>query len=260
MSEMFIPDFDRHLRNDGHLSLWISINPSALAAASDEDLRSCYTQNTTFIYLASRFYLTAISERHQLDDEACEKDPSLASVLPIRAIEILKRDPLIAREFLDEDNEESDRSTDGSNSTGANGNPVTEVPLTETDKSLEENGAERKEEDSATATKEKENDSQAGIRSLEQLKNYISVLRRANAILSDEARRRPHLKALLEAKAKQSESDEFSLNPRAYTLTDDWFGYAKGTRVICVNALIFHMDLVEVDGQLKIANLYIADD
>jgi hypothetical protein len=43
-------------------------------------------------------------------------------------------------------------------------------------------------------------------------------------------------------------------------LSTDFYGYPKGTRLICVDMLIFHMDLVRVERKLKVLTLYLNDD
>jgi hypothetical protein len=50
------------------------------------------------------------------------------------------------------------------------------------------------------------------------------------------------------------------LKPRAWMLTEEFYGYPKGTRIICLNVLVYHMDLVRVDGKLKVLALYLDVD
>jgi len=62
-----------------------------------------------------------------------------------------------------------------------------------------------------------------------------------------------------EQKKDENENRDF-FNPRVTILTGEFFGEAEGTRLICVNAAFFHIDLVKVDGNLKILKVYVEDD
>ena len=54
----------------------------------------------------------------------------------------------------------------------------------------------------------------------------------------------------------EREPDSDRANARATVLTRADFGCPKGTRLICLKVLLFHMDLIRVDGQLKILHVH----
>jgi hypothetical protein len=38
-------------------------------------------------------------------------------------------------------------------------------------------------------------------------------------------------------------------------LEREFYGYPQGTRIFCANVAIYHMDLIRVDGKLKVLAL-----
>ena len=99
------------------------------------------------------------------------------------------------------------------------------------------------------------------IRSIEGLRGFTSTLE-LGAILA-----RKHLGALsvkpsLMDRHKGAndeanwEAERDRMKPRAWTLAKEFYGYPKDTRIFCANVLIYHMDLVRVDGKVKVLALY----
>jgi hypothetical protein len=105
------------------------------------------------------------------------------------------------------------------------------------------------------------------IKNLEELRQLTNTLEQAVTLL------RAHLKTLPltlsthetiinqqnNTQSSGSEEDD-PLMPRAHLLNEDLYGYPKGTRVICLNIMLFHIDLVRVNDRLKVLSLYIQTD
>jgi|GEM_PF-2486940 len=105
------------------------------------------------------------------------------------------------------------------------------------------------------------------IKNLEELRSMTATLEQAVTLL------RAHLKTLPRTLSKSEaivnrqndtqssgSENEDPLMPRAHLLYEDLYGYPKGTRVICINIMPFHIDLVRINDRLKVLSLYIQTD
>lgn len=119
-------------------------------------------------------------------------------------------------------------------------------------------------ESSKKRAEEKVEEKDETIRDMERLRSLVKIMEQAVVILREHLQTlpAPHTwQALVDfMREPGQEPPTDRLRPRPFTLTDDDFGSPKGTRLICLDVLIFHMHLLRVDGQLRILNVYVADD
>jgi hypothetical protein len=224
--ELYTPDFVRRLRqsgkNIGHL--FASLSENVLKESSDEDLVRYHAETLNFTYLMFRHYGAAewIREQSGSDVGTEEKEVELEEFLPVAAVKLLRANSILI-EQLDEDNKK----------------PV---------------------EPSGGDSEDKPN----RIDNIEQLRSCIATLEKANALMRNSAKTLPTISSLITAseEKRRFEGEEVmeSELPKLTILSSEWFGYPSGERLICMEILFFHMDLVRVNGQLKIALLYITVD
>lgn len=242
IGELYVKDFDSRLRHDPNPYIYlVRLEPEVLASASDAELRRLYAASLNFIYSNGLLYGISLYNRKlngiaQDDDD----DMPLNELLPPGVSAVLKSDPLMAAMMAED--EENEREREGEPK-GAPGESMNESP----------EGEERADGPE--------------IRSLERLRGFLSTLEKAGNLL------REHLKtvrgprgwkelsdALRTLGVKEEDDSCQGMCPRVRILNDEFFGLAKGTRLVCVNVMVFHMDLVRVDGRLRILNVYLADD
>jgi hypothetical protein len=241
MDELYVKDFEARLRahSDGLFYL-VKVEPDVMAKADASDLKRLYVASLDLIYTAGFFHCLNLYNR-KLAGEEEEDDLGLEKILPPEALEVMKSDPLMA-EMLAEDGEKEREKNSGQASEPEQG--------INQDKTAE------------AGTEEVE------IRSLERLRRFASTLEKVSLLIRARIKTVPgprnwtELESAFERlKAVDDKPDECQGTcPRVYILRDEFFGEPEGTRLICVNVLPFHMDLVRVDGRLRILNVYLADD
>jgi hypothetical protein len=226
--ELFVPDYAARLKQDAatNKSL-VLLSQSAVEQASREELaRYAVALNNSF-YLAGLFAL-AYENSHTAEDVDQEWGAAYyKQLLPPDIIELCKSDPILRVLFEEETNESAEE-----NQTGA---PVEKPGVIDHD--------------------------DEPIHSVELLRSFTSTLEQAIVLARKHLAASP-LKLSSVAQHKGASEDESwraereTFKPRAWTLNREFYGYPAGTRVICVNVLVYHMDLVRVDGKLKVLALY----
>jgi hypothetical protein len=105
------------------------------------------------------------------------------------------------------------------------------------------------------------------IKNLEELRQLTTTLEQAITLLRAHLKTLPLTLSTTETIANQQNDtqsrgseDDDPLMPRAHLLYEDLYGYPKGTRVVCINIMPFHIDLVRVNDRLKVLSLYIQTD
>lgn len=105
------------------------------------------------------------------------------------------------------------------------------------------------------------------IKNLEELRQLTATMEQAVALLRAHLKTLPNTIRISETvddrqdntPSNTSENND-SLRPRTHLLNDDFYGYPKGTRLICVNIMQFHIDMVRVNDRLKVLSLYMQTD
>lgn len=241
IEELYVKDFDARLRNELNSFIYLAkVEPEVIAKASDKELRRLYAASLNFIYTSGLLYGISLYNRKLKGIEAeVDDDTPLSELLPPGVMEVLKGDPLMAALIAEDEERESERKGEQANAP--------------------------EQRDDQGAGKEERADSPE-IRSLERLQGFLSTLEKAAAMLREYLKtvQAPHTwkeltNALRELGVREGDDDSCEgMCPRIRILDEEFFGSPKGTRLVCVNVIAFHMDLVRVDGRLRILNIYLS--
>jgi hypothetical protein len=232
LGEMFVQDYAVRLRQEASNKPLALLSESAVRQASGEELVRYQLALNNSLYLASLLfvaYKTAheTGEDEEDDDEDAADMASYKDVLPPEIIELGKNDPVLKALFEEETEERAAETPSGAAGEKSD---------------AEDTDAER-------------------IKTAEQLRNFTSTLEQAIALARKHLAASPLKPTLLDRHKGANEEEKWkaereALKPRAWTLAQEFYGYPKGTRIFCVNAAIYHMDLIRVDGKLKVLALY----
>jgi hypothetical protein len=241
IDEMFVADFAERLRvteAPGDF-IFIPVRDDVEKRLDRGDLLRAYAASMNFFFLMSRLYVVALDARtrdgrckvDEEDEAGCE--PTFSEIFPPPVMEVLERNPLLTGLAAELEKEES--PNDGS-----------QGPQDNHDERTVENVEQFH---SLVATLE-----EAGDKMREQLKNSPSLSSTHEMLVDLRAKR-------VKAAENDEDSREDGVRPRLTILTKEFFGYPPGTRLICVSSVLpFHLDLVRVGGQLKVAAAYFEDD
>jgi hypothetical protein len=246
VDDLYVKDFDERLSRDPADRFLVPIASDLAEQVKGGELRRCHITSLKFTYLymmllSSAWHktITLRGDAKPMDDE---NTPGPNEMLPPRVIALLKNDPAL-REVLLEESKKDDDSKNGSEING---------------------GAEEQTVAVDNASEKRDDDRDLTIKSIERLRAYISTLEQAIALM------REHLRTLPVPQTWQNmmdsmrelihEPDSGQVNARVTILTRADFGCPKGTRLICLKVLLFHMDLIRVDGQLKILHVHTGAD
>lgn len=238
IKEYFVSDFTARLQQHAETLPFTLIewkDENALPDAAD--LQRFYIAATNCLHLSIQLYVDADARRR--DKEGEEQEPHLADVFPPAAITLMKSDPLLRKAF-DEDEE------------------------TETKTTEENKGGECA--DNCAASKD---DEAHMIENAEQLHHYTALAEELAKIL------RAHLAAHQVSfaqkekgageEAKSDEAGRFDpekveVFKNARVLKSEFYGYPIGTRLVCANVGLLHVELVRVDSRLRILTIYLLID
>jgi hypothetical protein len=242
IDEMYVRDFDERLRLDPNPFIYlIKVEPQVAAEVGQGELRRLYAASLNFIYATGFLDGLNYYNRKLKGVEEGDKDPPLRELMPPAVIDVLKSDPLMAELIAEDEENERERTPD---------------EPSETEQAANE-GQEKK-----------ERTSDPEISSPERLRIFLSTLERAATLLREHLKtiQGPHnwkgLLAALETIGAMDEKEDGckGICPRSYTLSEEFFGSPAGTRLICINVMAFHMDLIRVEGRLRILNVYLMED
>jgi hypothetical protein len=228
IEELFVADFADRLRQEPRYLFFSELKKEQLGPQDREDLRRHYVAMTNLLHLFVRLYEVYLP---LLKAEEGGEDFEPEKLLPANVIEVLKSNPTLSAIY--------DEELGGKAETPASQSP---------DKSVEDKRERR-------------------VETIEQLRALTDTLERAVVLLRDHVRTLPLTQPASELLKEQesqgnsepSESDD-TMKPRVYILSEDFYGYPSGTRLICVDILPFHMDLVRVGQRLKVLTIHIKSD
>jgi hypothetical protein len=229
VDELYVSDFADRLRQEPQLLYFIELKEEQLPPETRDDLRRHYVAMTNFLHLMLRIYAVYESTRTPDDDEG--EHLKLRQIIPANVWSVFESNPTL-KAFMDEEMGESAESQ------------------------AEPQGQETDEQ--ATAK---------GIKAIEQLRILTPALEKAVVLLREHVKTLPStLPASEVIRNKQSDEDSSEaehddpLMPRSYILSEEFYGYPAGTRLICVDLTPFHMDLVRVGDHFKVLSIYIQGD
>jgi hypothetical protein len=238
VDDLYVRDFNERLRLNVADRFIVPVDSELALQVKGDELRRYHIAALKFFYLyilIGRATYLAQHPKGSLEPEDSEKEFDPVKVLPPRAVDVLKNDPAFA-----------------------------EMILESSTKSAVEASGEPEQQGTAEQINRKVEDKDQTIRDMERLRALVSVMEQAVSIM------REHLQTLPPPNTWQGLVDSMlapdheptpdTLRPRALTLTSVDLGFPAGTRLICVDVLLFRMELVRVDGQLRILNVYVSDD
>jgi hypothetical protein len=235
VDDLYVKDFDNRLRNDPAERFIIPIASDLALRVRGDELRRCHITTLKFYYLSGLLYgAWYYTNRPNAKPDDNEKEPRLVEVLPPGVIALLERDPGFA-EMLLEDSKKGSETSDGSEQHAGS-------------------------QDLEKGTE----DHDVTIKTIERLRSHVSILEQAVAIMREHLQTLPvpqTLQSMMDSMRKPDQEPESDPpHPRVIILAQDSFGCPKGTRLISIKVMPFEMELLRVDGQLKILNVSVAGD
>lgn len=231
VGEMFVPDYAARLRREASNKPLALLSKSAVEQASRDELARYQLALNNSLYLASLLFLDYKTSHATQDDDQEWGAAYYKRMLPPDIIELCKGDPILKVLFEEETGEsaEEDQSS---------------APSLENSK-----------EKSDVIDHDDE-----PIRSVEQLRGFTSTLEQAITLARKHLAASPRKPVWLDRHKGANEEENWKtereeLKPRAWMLTQEFYGHPKDTRIFCVNVAVYHMDLIRVDGKLKVLAL-----
>jgi hypothetical protein len=231
VGEMFVPDYAERLGQEASNKPLALLSKSAVEGASREELVRYDLALNNSLYLASLLFL-AYQTSHPAQDVEQEWGATYyKQLLPPDIIELCRNDAILRVLFEEETKESAEENRSGA--------PVENSNVIDHD--------------------------DEPIRTVEQLRGFTSTLEQAIVLARKHLAALPRQPALVERHKGASEEENWTaererFKPRAWRLERDSYGYPAGTRIICLNVAIYHMDLIRVDGRLKVLALYLDMD
>jgi hypothetical protein len=232
VDDLYVKDFNERLRNDVADRFIVPIASDLAERVEGDELGRCHilTLKLNYLYTLLRYAWWHSASRLNTRPGDSETEPSPDEVLPPSVIAMLMNDPAFAKMLLEDSKNHPEANAESEN----------------------QPGSEDSEEKDQT------------IKDMERLRNHVAILGQAVSMM------REHLQTLPVPQTWQSAMDSVrepgkesagdTMRPRALILAGNSMGFPKGTRLILVNVMLFRMDLVRVDGQLKILDVYPEDD
>ena len=244
LEEMFVGDFAERLHASvaSAGSSYLLDHTVAAQATRDEVLRH-HVSVSNLILLTSLYMMDAqlqaraekrVAKAHEQgregkaeeegeteEGEETGEDPSkLADIFPPDVLELFRHDPLIGHFVL----------------------------------------AEEARDASAAAPANAGSDEEEFISTVEQLRAFTATVERANELLRKRLTGEQTKRVFDDWRRAAAKEDSELLRPHANVVTKEWYGYPEGTRIVCVNLLMFHVELVRVGSDYKVLAMYLLDD
>jgi hypothetical protein len=232
VDEMFVTDYAARLRQEAVNKSLPLLSKGVVEQASREEVARYQLALNNSVYLAS-LMLLAYKTLHPAAEDVEEEEGAAyyKQVLPPDIFELCRNDPVLKVLF----EEETDGRAEESRTAAPTEKPVAEY------------------------------DDGEPIRSVEQLRSFTATLEQAIVLARRHLAASPLKLNLLDRHKGANEEENWTgereaMKPRAWTLTQEFYGYAEGTRIFCVDVLLYHMDLIRVEGKLKVVALYVDMD
>jgi hypothetical protein len=257
IKDYFVPDFASRLNQHAETFPFQLIEwKDETAPPVPDDLQRFYVASTNCLHMSITLYAAAFEKaKKDRGEEGDEKDPKLEEVLPPAAVELIKSDPLLGK-IWDEENNEDQEST--------------QTPSDDAQSSSEKVAPAADSNDSTETEDQRENEQKDKIDDAEKLRRITSVLEGVSKILRDHLAAHPvTFEKREEGSGDESEepNDELNFDPskieifkNARVLSKEFYGYPKGTRLVCANAGLLHVEMVRVDGKLRILTVFLLMD
>ncbi|GEM_PF-3249147 len=231
--EFYVKDFLMRLRASDEDFVFTKISDELKTKMSDAEFLEMYFASSRFMYFSSLIYCSKLitkaeSNKRSIEDEIedeDEEDINLGEVIPPDVIALIEKNLYLSRAWAD---------------------VIAE----------------------SKGTKKETSDDDEEMNSHEELQSVTSFFKEAIPLMrkSLESQPEPHSwqgimdKTHTIFQKNEEANNEDILNPHLTILRYEFFGMPEGTRLICVDLLPFHVDLIRVEGKLKVLHLYFAGD
>jgi hypothetical protein len=229
INEFFVHDFAERLHYEPEALYFVEFKEDEKSIfESSADLRRHYVAMMDFLRLLIRLH-----EIHApiLNSEEGQDEPDLKYLLPPGIWDVFRSNPTMRAIMSEELGEQAEGHTEGSNQ----------------------------------GTEDRANP--RAIKNLEELRSLTATLEQAVTILRAHVKTLPSTLSMSETIINQRSDTQSSgsenndpLKLRVHHLDEDFYGYPKGTRVICFNIMPFHIDLVRANDRLRVLALFMQTD
>ena len=258
LEEMFVGDFAERLHASlgSAGSLYFLDRTVAAQATRDEVLRhhvafsnfilltSMHTMNAQLQARAERRAAKANRENNggqaggeeetketEGEEETDGDEPKLADILPPDVLGLFRADPILCRFLLEDEGRAAAPQESAAGDAGA-----------------------------AAAQQGTSSDEEEFISTVEQLRAFTSTVERANELLRKRLTGEQKKRVFDDWRRAAEKDDSELMRPKATVVTEEWYGYPEGTRIVCVGLLLFHVELVRVGSGYKVLAMYLLDD
>ena len=260
VKELYVSDFTERLRSNMADVIPLAATSEVAAQLSSDEILAAYAASTNMLYLASVRYMEILgrrarerAKRGEPMDSDEESDLTIEELIPPKLIQLIQSDPALAA-ILAHELEKEKKERDAGQNYKDTDPPA--VPETETHKDAQDSNS---------------GDDFIPFKSVDKMRHYTSLAEQGVALLREYINTSPEeerlsareswLKLINGSKDQEPDENRTMINPRLHVLTEEFMGYSAGTRLICADVLIFHVDMVRgTDGQLKIVHMYLQDD
>ena len=224
IGEMFVSDYAERLRQEAINEPLFFVKKGVAEQAGREDLLRYQVALNNCLYVVGLLVAT-----YEASHPEVEEGEEFIRALPPDILNLFKNDPVLASLF---EEEQKDRA---------------------------------RENQSAEEASKSDSDDDEPVKSVEQLRSLTSTLERANVLARKHLDASPSRISMLArhegaSEEENREAERDWTRPRAWVLGRESYGYPEGTRIFCANVMIYHMDLIRVDGKLKVLALYLNID
>jgi hypothetical protein len=234
IKEHFVTDFADRLRYEPQVLYFAEIKPELFVPENRDEMQRHYVAMTNFVHLVFRLYETYGAGGISVEGQ---DGPELYEIIPAAVWNMLRDNPTMYAVLAEEM---------GENARAQQAEPV--------------------EQDTAKREQAKT------VKTIEELRSLTTTLEHACVLLRDHLKTLPSTLPMSEQAKEQKRNtdsnaagndatdDDDALRPRLHILSRDFFGYPAGTRMICFNILMFHVDLVRVGNRLRVLSIYLQTD
>lgn len=241
IGEMFVSDYAERLRQEAINNSLFLMSKSVAEGASREELArySLAFNNCAYVAGLLLFRYRLAHAKGNDDNDGDDDDDSLEyfkKAVPPDILKLFETEPILKGLFVDDTND-----------------PAGEAAP---DGQVEKSNA-----DDDVQVKPFDADDDELIRNVEQLRSFTSTLEMGATLARKHLGEPSFNPTLLERHEGLNEEANWTaereeMKPRAWVLTREFYGYPKDTRLLCANIMFYHMDLVRVNGKLKVLALY----
>ncbi len=259
VKDLYVSDFAARMQQDDMGSFFpLAVTPEVAAEATPDEILRLYAASINVMYLSMRLYIAAsLKQRQKPRDEqaSAKEDFAIEEIIPPAIINLIQSDPVLAKLLAKELQQEAARNA-----------PVQETA--ETNQATESTGAETQNNEPQSF------EDLVPFKTIERMRHYLSMMEQGLDLIREHLKTLPpeltpsvkdfYLREQMKDAAEKGEEQqvlpEFVTSIEANILDSEYMGYAKGTRLICVDALI-HMDITRTpDGTLKIVKVSLPVD